>query len=171
MIELEKTYLVKFLPLGWEKCAHKEIIDIYLPKDSEHCKLRIRKNWDKYEITKKGPVNPNDISHQREENIPLDEEEFKALSTIEGKRVHKLRYYYPYEGRIAEIDIFQDDLSGLALVDFEFDSIESKDAFQMPDFCLIEVTQEEFIAGWVLCGKKYEEIENSLSKFNYKKLA
>lgn len=170
MIELEKTYLAKYIPLWLENCKTKEIIDIYLPKDGEHSKLRVRKNWDVCEITKKELVNENDASHMIEHTVPLNKEEFTVLSTIEGKDVRKIRYYYPHQGINAEIDIFQDKLSWLVLVDFEFDSVEAKDSFEMPDFCLVEVTQETFIAWWVLCGKKYEEIEELLKDFDYKKI-
>jgi len=45
-----------------------------------------------------------------------------------------------------------------------------KDNFQMPDFCLVDVTPEVFIAGGVICGKTYADIEDSLKKFGYSKL-
>lgn len=67
------------------------------------------------------------------------------------------------------MDVFQDDLEGLVVIDFEFSSLEEKDRFQMPDFCLVDVTQEDFIAGGMLCGKTYKEIEENLNKFNYTK--
>jgi hypothetical protein len=35
---------------------------------------------------------------------------------------------------------------------------------------LADVTQEEFIAGGWLAGKKYSDIESFLNKYNYKKL-
>ncbi len=66
--------------------------------------------------------------------------------------------------------MFQGDLKGLVVVDFEFDSIEEKDSFEMPDFCLVDVTQEDFIAGEMICGKFYEDIESELNRFDYKKL-
>lgn len=40
----------------------------------------------------------------------------------------------------------------------------------MPDFCLVDVTQEEFAAGGMLSGKKYQDIQNKLDQFGYKKL-
>ncbi|MEK6905851.1 MAG: hypothetical protein AABX24_05615 [Nanoarchaeota archaeon] len=40
----------------------------------------------------------------------------------------------------------------------------------MPNFCLAEVTQEDFIAGGMICGKTYEDIEDDLRKFKYNKL-
>ena len=60
--------------------------------------------------------------------------------------------------------------AGLVLVDVEFDSKGEKDVFVMPEFCLAEVTQESFIAGGMICGKSYDDIESKLSKFGYKKL-
>ena len=170
MIELEKTYLVKKLPENLKDCKFKEIIDIYIPKSSEHPKLRLRKNGDKFEITKKEPVNKGDASHQEEQTIKLTETEFNALNDLEGKRVRKLRYYFDYNGRTAEVDVFQDTLKGLVLVDFEFETIEKKDKFEMPDFCLADITQEVFVAGGMICGKSYEDIENDLNRFNYQKL-
>ena len=70
----------------------------------------------------------------------------------------------------AEIDVFQGALKGLVLVDVEFETVEEKDAFEMPEFCLVEVTQEEFIAGGMLCGKSYEDIEEGLKRYNYSRI-
>jgi len=170
MIELEKTYLAKIIPKDLLSFEAKEIIDIYIPQDKEHPTLRIRKRGDKYEMTKKEPVSSNDSSRQEEQTIILTPEEFNVLSGLPGKRFRKIRYNYNYNGQIAEIDVFQDDLAGLVLVDCEFDSLEDKEKFVMPDFCLIEVTQEKFLAGGMLCGKKYQDIETDLEKFGYKKL-
>jgi len=170
MIEIEKTYLVKDLPKNLKNCKFKEIIDIYIPKTSDHSKLRIRRNGDKFEMTKKEPVSGRDSSYQKEQTIILTETEFNTFSELEGKRVRKFRYYYNYNGQIAEIDIFQDLLNGLVLVDFEFITLKEKDNFKMPDFCLADVTQKVFIAGGVICGKSYKDIENDLNRFGYQKL-
>lgn len=170
MIELEKTYLLKFLPPHLEKCRFKEIIDIYLPTQARHPTLRIRRNGDKYEITKKEPL-AGDSSRMKEDTAPLTKEEFEELNkSLAGKRLHKLRYYYSYQNQIAEIDIFQGNLKGLILVDFEFKTLAEKDSFLMPDFCLADITQEEFTAGGMLCGKTYSDIQERLAKLNYQKI-
>ncbi len=167
MIELEKTYLAKIVPEGLKD--GKEIIDIYFPKSERHPILRVRKTGDKFEITKKSPVE-NDVSVQKEHTIPLTEKEFEELSKLDGKKVSKIRYTYDYNGRTAEIDVFQGALKGLVLVDFEFETEEEKNKFEMPDFCLADITPEEFIAGGMICGKSYEDIEEELEKYDYKKL-
>jgi hypothetical protein len=52
----------------------------------------------------------------------------------------------------------------------EFESEEGKNSFQMPDFCLVDVTQEKILAGGMLCGKSYGDIEQFLKKLGYRKL-
>lgn len=169
MIELEKTYLAKEIPKDIEKCEHKEILDIYIPKSSEHAYLRIRKNGDKYEVTKKIPNNKNFDSFT-EHNTPLTKEEFDELEqSVEGKRIRKIRYNYKYKGLIAEIDVFQDALKGLVVVEVEFPDEKTRDSFEIPSFCLVDVTKEGFIAGGFLCGKSYADIEYYLKKKNYTK--
>lgn len=170
MIELEKTYLLKYVPEGLKDCKYKEVIDIYIPRSKRHPVLRIRKSGDRLEITKKEPVEGTDSSKQEEQTINLAEDEFKEMAKLEGKKVRKLRYYYSYEGMVAEIDVFQDELAGLILADFEFDNEKDKEDFKIPDFCLADITREEFTAGGMVCGKKYEDIQNELDKFGYKKL-
>lgn len=166
-IELERTYLVRHLPEGLEKCESREMLDIYVPISARHPKLRIRKSGSKMVITKKEPIDGKDASRQLEQTIPLNEEEFAELSEIEGKRVQKTRYMYDYRGRTAEIDVFKGDLKGLVLCDFEFGSVKDMKGFAIPDFCLAEVTQEEFLAGGLLCGKSYRDIERELAKYDY----
>lgn len=106
VLELEKTYLAKYLPENLKDCKTKEIIDLYIPKESDHAKLRIRKNGNTLEMTKKEPVN-GDVSSQTEYTIPLTVAEYEALMKLPGKKIHKIRHYYDFEGHQAEIDVFQ----------------------------------------------------------------
>lgn len=145
MIEREKTYLVKFLPENFDSFPHKEMLDIYLPPNSHHPKIRLRKQGDKLYLMKKTLIN-GDMSTQKEEVILLDQEEFDYFSQLEGKRIHKNRYYIPYQDKTIELDVFLDDLAGLVLADVEFTSEEEKEVFQIPDFCLADITKELRIA-------------------------
>ena len=171
MHEIELTFLIKEIPEGIKNSPKNEMLDIYLPSNSEHASLRIRKSGEKMEITKKEPVHGTDSSFQLEKTIPLTKDEYSELATIGGKRVEKTRFYYKESGVDYEIDIFKGDLYGLVLVDVEFKSLEEKAKFVKPDWCLVEVTQEKFIAGGMLAGKKYSDIEKDLEKYNYKKIS
>ncbi len=169
-IELERMYLAKYIPKDLEKFDSKEVIDIYIPKSKEHPTLRVRKNGNKFMITKKEPSRSGDKTEMIEQTIPLTEEEYQELSKLEGKRVAKIRYFYDYKGRKAEIAVFKEDLEGLVMVDFEFDDLEDRKNFKVPDFCLVEVTDQEFLAGGKLCGERYGDIENELKKLGYSKI-
>ena len=170
MEEFERTYLVKELPSGFERARSEEMLDIYIPSSAEHPVLRIRKAGEKYEITKKEPLKSGDASHQIETTIPLTRVEYSEFCKLPGKRVQKTRFYYQENKVRYEIDVFRGDLEGLVLVDVEFASLEEKDAFVPPAWCLAEVTQEKCIAGGVICGKKYSDIETELQRFNYKRI-
>ncbi|MFS6779579.1 CYTH domain-containing protein, partial [Staphylococcus aureus] len=134
---------------------------------TEHPSLRIRKKGNSFEITKKQPLDESDSSEQSEHTIKVTEEEYNSLIQIKGKKVSKIRYDYNYNGINAEIGVFQDELKGLVLVDVEFTDSNSKDAFKMPDCCLLDVTQDDTFAGGLLCGKKYKDIEDHLKKLGY----
>ncbi len=168
-IELERTFLLKNLPENFQHCPSAEYLDLYLPQPAVHPVLRVRKKGNTFEITKKLPKE-NDPSEQEEQTIILSEEEFFALTTLPGKKLRKIRYYYPFNNQTAEIDLFLDELEGLGLVDFEFSSVKEKENFSMPKFCLVDVTYEEAIAGGILAGKKYSDLQPFLDKYNYKKL-
>ena len=167
-VEIERTFLAKYLPRDLLKYPYKDCLDIYVPSSSRHPHLRIRQLGEVYEITKKQPI--TSASHQQETTIPLSKEEFIELATVKGKRVQKRRYYYRVDDHMAEIDIFGGDLSGLVLVDFEFISLDKASQFVPPEFCLINITQEEFIAGGYLTGKNFSDVQSRLNKFHYQQI-
>jgi len=168
--ELELTFLPRSLPAGVASSPFKEITDLYVPASSAHPGLRIRKAGERLEITKKRPVEEGDASRQLETTISLTEAEHLALSRANGKLVAKRRHYYQEGGRTYEVDVFLGDLSGLVLVEIEFRSAAEKTAFAAPGWCLADVTQEDFIAGGMLAGKRYADIESRLGTFGYKKI-
>lgn len=169
--EFERTFLAKFIPSKLKLDNYVELEDNYIPKNSNHPILRIRKKGEKMVITKKYKEKKGDASIMIEETISLTEEEYNFMNSLNGKKFSKRRYSYEYEnGKFCDIDIYQKELKGLVVIDFEFTNIKEKDDFMIPDFCLKEVTNEEFLAGGMLCGKTYEDIKNNLNKFNYKKI-
>lgn len=169
-IELEKTYLAKYLPSNLDQLAKKEIVDIYIPKDSYNANLRIRKIGNSFSITKKTAVNEHSRSTHKEETIYLTKEEFLALSKISGNIIYKTRYYYKYLDYLAEIDVFWGKHYGLVLIDFEFKNVHDLKNFITPNFCLADLTEEDAIAGGILSYKTIEDISNDLKKYGYQKI-
>lgn len=169
-LEIEKTYLLAYLPEELVNLEPVELMDIYIPESSFHPKLRLGKRGNVYEITKKKLKSESDMSVQIEETIPLEKYEFEALSFSSKKKIRKLRYSFKSKESKVDIDLFLDDLFGLGIADFEFESKVERDRFTAPDFVLADVTNEKFIAGGLLAGKTYEDIMPFLKKFSFKKL-
>ncbi len=170
-IEYERTFLLRALPKGLEKAASTRMIDIYIPADlNKHPRIRLRRKADKFEFTKKTPINTNDASSHTEMTIPLTETEFIELSKASDRAIYKTRYFLNFDGKEAELDIFEESLRGFALLDFEFLTKEEMEEFIPPGICLADVTQEKFIAGGLLAGRGYTDIEDELKKFGYEKL-
>jgi adenylate cyclase len=144
---------------------------VYIPETgTPHPNLRLRKRGGVMELTKKTPVQEDDASAQYETTITLNEDEFNALSTVSRRRVVKDRYHVVIDGYPAEVDVFQEMLQGLVLIDFEFENKEAQASFTAPAVCLADVTQEAFVAGGLLAGKRYADIASQLAALQYKAL-
>lgn len=108
-LEIEKTYLAKYLPESLHLCEFKEIEDWYLPENSPHCYLRIRNNNnDSFVITKKETISEGDASTHIEHNIKITKEEYESLRSAKANILKKRRYFYRYQNRVAEIAVFSD---------------------------------------------------------------
>jgi CYTH domain-containing protein len=169
-VELEKTYLARVIPEELENSRSEVISDSYLPADAVHPKIRLRHRGERYELTKKEPVDGTDSSKQNEHTIPLTQTEYESLAAVSSKKLTKRRYYHHISGRLAEVDVYQDSLNGLVVIEFEFENETEKAEFQTPDVCLADVTQEETIAAGMLAGKSYADIQPALEQYNYKPL-
>jgi len=170
MDEYELTFLPLELPADFDSLDFVEMHDLYIPLETDHPIMRIRKQGDNFEITKKEPVKLSDASHQFENTIKLTEEEYNSLKKSPGSHIFKKRFYFTDNGFQYEIDIFKDKLAGLVLVDVEFSSKEEMDLFKKPYWLGAEVTNLDFIAGGLLANKKYSDISDKLSKYDYSKI-
>lgn len=169
-VEYELTFLAKAIPTEIKGITGELIRDVYVPDTAPHAHLRLRQRGETYVITKKVPAHGADASEQTEETIPLEKEEYDALATCSTKVVAKRRYKVVINGYPAEVDVFEEQLTGLVEIDFEFGSSEEKAAFVVPEVCLADVTQEEAFAGGFLSGRSYSDIEPVLDNYGYKKL-
>lgn len=170
-IELERTFLAKYIPKEILGINPVKMKDVYVPESLDvHSRLRVRMKGDKYEITKKTLLGEGDASRQMENTIDLSSDEYLALEKTSKKSIEKHRFSTSYQGVIMEVDVFLGELLGLVLIDFEFSSIGEMEEFAKPEFCLADITQETFIAGGVLAGKNYDQINEQLMRFEYKKI-
>lgn len=137
-MEIEKKYLVRSLPEGLENCRRKHITQSYISR-SPVIRLRriIEDGSETFILTVKG----EGLSVREEHELPLTKSQYETLrKKEEGRVLQKTRYLIPLgtdplsEGLVAELDIFEGDLSGLELVEVEFDSEEAMEAFIPPEW-------------------------------------
>lgn len=169
--EIERAFLPKHLPLAVIGATAVAVEDIYLsPPNDLLNKMRLRRQGEKCELTKKVVPDPAELSVQVEFNTPLTDAEYKLFRGLGGRALAKDRYTIIDEGGAQppmEVDVFAGSLKGLVLIEFEFPDETACAAFGVPDFCIADVTQEDFVAGAYLAGRSYAEIEPELARFGY----
>lgn len=144
-MEIERKFLVENIPTNLEKYEKFEIEQGYISKKPI---IRIRKSDAECFLTVKsllGVSSSKDsaiVNNEYECKILKDEYE-ALLEKIDGKIVKKTRYKIPLgDNLFAELDIFKDGLSGLVIVEVEFESLEKANSFMPPDWFGRDVSKE-----------------------------
>ena len=132
MYEIERKFLVSYIPEEIYNYNHSIIIQSYLSKNPV---IRIRKIDDDYFLTYKS----KGLLKRKELNYPITKEDFYQL-LAKRKYISKKRYFYPYSKYLIELDVFLDELDGLIIAEVEFDSEEDAKEFVQPAWFYKEVT-------------------------------
>lgn len=134
-MEIERKYLVKTIPTNLDQYESKKIAQGYLCTEPV---VRIRRSNNDYYMTYKG----DGLMVREEYNLPLTKKAYDHLRPkIDGLLIAKTRYLIPLDGKLtAELDVFEEDLSGLTIVEVEFDTVEEANAFTAPDWFGEDVT-------------------------------
>lgn len=138
IFEIERKFLVKYLPEGLENCKRLEIKQAYI---SINPTIRLRKQDEDYILTVKG----SGIMKKIEYELPITAEQFERLSEkTEGNIIVKTRYRVPLEDNyVAELDIYHDYLDGFMNVEVEFSSTKEAILFNPPTWFGQEITQNK----------------------------
>ncbi len=136
-MEIERKFLVKTLPDGYERCPFHQIEQAYLCTDPV---VRVRKEDDSYYLTYKS----KGLLAREEYNLPLTETSYAhLLSKADGNVLTKTRYLLPCPGRehlTIELDVFQGKFDGLILAEVEFETEDEARAFTPPEWFGEDVT-------------------------------
>lgn len=144
-MEIERKYEVKHLPGDLGQYSYKNIEQGYLCHNPT---VRIRKSNDEYILTYKARLKQSEnnsaiINHEVE--LPLTREAYESLKyKTEGNIIHKTRFIVPLaDGLMAELDIFDDNLSGLRLVEVEFPDEAAANRFVPPEWFGKELSSDK----------------------------
>lgn len=162
----KRTYLVRYAPAQIEGARSEVIEDVYIPATVARPSLRLRLRADQFELTRKTAVD-GDFSQQQEDTIALSGDEHKALRALSSKLVKKRRFYCTVYGHNAEVDVYLGDLDGLMTIRFPFASDSEMRGFTPPEVCLVEVSNESFMAGGALAGRSFADVQFDLERLQY----
>lgn len=173
MIERETRYLLSSLPDSLEGWLVEYVEDKYFP-DTQNPQMRLRRQGDRYMLTKKRPLNGNDLSEMRETTIDLTKAEYSFMNARLGDRLVRKQRYRRDSGSLRfEISEFMDPLAPLIILDVELvgrpgsseatTTADELRATLAKDFTIIrEVTQITALAGGRLAGLTYDDVEPHL---------
>ncbi|MCR4609517.1 MAG: CYTH domain-containing protein [Eubacterium sp.] len=135
-MEIERKFLVKYLPEGLENYPHSEISQAYI---STRPVIRIRQKGDRYILT----VKSQGLLSREEFEMDLSREEYDNLAAkAEGNVITKTRYKIPEKDNLTiELDIFHGIFDGLIFAEVEFPDEEAARAYTPPLFFGRDVTE------------------------------
>jgi CYTH domain-containing protein/CHAD domain-containing protein len=148
--EIERKFLVATLPDAATMRAGTRIEQGYVAI-GERTEVRLRRAGGLMTLTAKRGKGETRAEHE----ISLYREQFEALWPLtEGRRLLKARHLIPLgEGDpVAELDVYEGALGGLATVEVEFTSAEEGRMFEPPDWFGAELTGDPAYANQSLAA-------------------
>ena len=138
--EIERKFLIKYLPLQILRSRHFQIAQGYLANERGGRHVRLRKKAKTVTLTFK--VGRGSAREERE--IRLSPKQFATLwPATRGRRLRKVRYELPWKNLTIEIDIYHGRNHGLMVAEVEFPNHSSRRKFKPPGWFGREVTGEK----------------------------
>jgi adenylate cyclase len=138
--EIERKFLVKWLPDNLKQSRSFVIEQGYLATESAGRQVRLRKRGRTTSLTFKVGRG----SHREEREIKLSPKQFAALwPGTTGRRLRKVRYEIPWDNVMIEIDVYRGRHTGLVVAEVEFPDGASCRSFKAPWWLGREVTGEK----------------------------
>lgn len=175
--ELRRLFLFQNLPEPLTAASgHLQIFDNYI----ENTRLRIRsarspqtKEWTF--VLQQIALAGGDLSRRQIAEIFLNDAEHEVFEQFEGRQIRrneraatneirKNRYFYNFNDKRLELDIYLGDLRGLNVARAAFETEAEMNDFAAPPFAVLEITANPFFAGANLVGKTLTDVQAELSK-------
>ena len=148
MTEIERKWVLDGPPRWPADHPARRVEQGYVALDEAGAEVRVRRAGDELTLTVKSAPGLVRV----EEELALSEAQFASLWALtEGRRVVKTRHLVALEDALtAEVDVYEDALSGLVTAEVEFDSEEASAAFEPPGWLGREVTGDKRYANRAL---------------------
>ncbi len=146
--EIERKFLVKALPDGFDRTDGVPIDQGYLAVEPHGRQVRLRRKADAYYITVKGA--PNGFA-RAELEVELSASQFDALWPLtRGHRLRKTRHELPLGSLTVEVDVYGGLNEGLLVVEVEFPTEAEAHAFVPPAWFGRDVSADSHYSNRIL---------------------
>lgn len=143
-VEIERKWLIDKDSIPYDM-SNAEVVDIEQTYICFSPEFRIRRlnRGESYSCAFKDNLSVDGLVRD-EIDTSLSKEEYETLlAKGEGMTIHKTRYQFlDEEGYLIAIDIFHDELDGLAYMEIEFTDTETAMEYGNPDWVIEDVTDE-----------------------------
>lgn len=183
--EFRRVFLLQNLPEPLTRASeHLQFFDNFI-ENTKLCLRSIRaphtKEWT-WILEKRERLEENDLAGWKISEIFLDEAEHQAFEHFEGREVKKNervetgelrfnRYFYEFDEKKYEIDVFLNPLWGLTLAAVYLESEKEAADFKTPAFALADVTQNSFFLAPNLIGRNFADVQAEFQKLQTEKAA
>ena len=141
--EIERKWIVEKekIPFNIEETEKIQIEQTYICFSPE---IRVRKlnNGESHSFAVKTNMTADGLMRNEIEEYITEEEYNILIKKKEGNTIYKTRYQFLHEDNIYSIDIFEEDLKGLAYLEVEFTTKEKARNFEKPEWAGEEVTSD-----------------------------
>lgn len=139
--EIERKWLINKdnIPFDLSKADKFDIKQTYISFSPE---IRVRdiNNGTQHILTIKSDLSVDGLSRTENEYYITEEEYNNFLLKKEGNTIYKTRYQIEENGVIYAVDIFHEQLDGLAYLEVEFENESAAKQFGNPDWVIKDVT-------------------------------
>ena len=137
--EIERKFLLQTIPEDIIQQSQAVAIKQGYLVVGQHCELRVRSKGEQYFFTsKRGQGMVREEKEQEIDQVIFD----LVWPFTEGRRLEKTRHLYTRNNLVYEFDLYTGDLADLRVLEVEFTSVEAAEGFEMPDFCIKEITND-----------------------------
>jgi adenylate cyclase len=162
-MEIERKFLVDLKKL--ELLNNGVLIKQGYVFDTDKGVLRVRNKGSKYFLTIKNK--PAKMLSKMEIEFEISKEQGELLFQMTDNSISKIRHEINYKGKIWEVDVFQDKLSGFVMAEIELNSVEEE--FELPQWVGIEVTEDKMFQNSNLIKTNKNTLLNHIKELNSNK--
>lgn len=136
-MEIERKFLVKSLPPGWNRSAATRIRQGYFNLRGNQLQIRLRQKGNRSFIT----IKTGQGRVRQEEGIPITHRQFESLwPLVRSASILKQRFEIPFRQWRIELDEYEGAHRGLRTAEIEFASRRQSESFKPPPWLGREVT-------------------------------